>query len=76
MTKARGLISENIFLLKYEQEAIIAPLKREDALMLLPTALRKSWICQVLRFIVSWDTSLISNFTGATIMNFILQLVL
>ena len=33
----------------------------KDALMLLPTALRKSWIYEVLHFIVSWDTSPIGN---------------
>ena len=48
----------------------------EDALMLLPTVLRKSWIYQVLPFIVSQDTSPIQtkdpdgNFIGVLIMNF------
>ena len=36
-------------------------IKLEDVLMLLPTALRSSWIYQVLHFIVSWDISTIQG---------------
>ena len=46
--------------------------------MMLPTALSKSWIYQMLPFIVSQDISLIGNkvplignFTGVAIVNFI-----
>ena len=41
VVKARGLITENIFLLKYQKRGIAAALNGKDALMLLPTALRK-----------------------------------
>ena len=40
--KARGVVIENILLLKYQKQAIITTLNREDVIMLLPTALRKS----------------------------------
>ena len=40
--KARGVVIENILLLKYQKQAITTTLNREDVLMLLPTALRKS----------------------------------
>ena len=61
LSKARGVITENILLMKYIKQAIIAALNGEDTHMLLPTALRKCWICQVLHFIVNQDTSLIRN---------------
>ena len=70
-------MTENLLILKYEKQAIAAALNREDPFMLLRTALRESWIYQVLLFIVSRDTLpignsfLIENFTGALIMNFI-----
>ena len=47
--------------------------------MLLPTALRKWWIYQVMPLIVIWNSSPIGNkvsdreFTGVLIMNFVLN---
>ena len=41
LSKARGIITENILLLKYQIQAITAELNGKDALMLLTTALRK-----------------------------------
>ena len=64
MSKVRGVITENILLLKYQKQAITAAFNAEDALVLLvllPAALRKLWIYQVLHFIVSRDTSPIGN---------------
>ena len=57
----RGIITGNILLLKYQKQVIAVALKGEDACMLLPIALRKSWIYQVLPFIVTRDTSPIGN---------------
>ena len=69
LSKARGVITENILLLKYQKQAITAALNvqynqwniRNNILMLLPTALRKLWIYQMLTFIVSRDISPIWN---------------
>ena len=61
LLKARGVITENTLLLKHQKQAITVALNGEDALMLLRTALRKSWIYQALPFFVSQDTSLIWN---------------
>ena len=58
--KTRGVITENILLLKYQKKAITAALYGGDALMLLPIAL-KSWIHKLLPFIVSRDTPPIRN---------------
>ena len=55
--KVRGVITKNILLLKYQKQAIKAALNRDDVLMLLPTALRKSQMYRLLPFIVSRDTS-------------------
>ena len=46
------------FLSKYRKQVTIAALNGEDFLMLLPNALKKSQIYQVLPFIVSRDNSL------------------
>ena len=56
MLKVRGVIAENIMLLKYEKQAITALLNGKNNLMLLTTALEKSWIYQVLLFVVSRNT--------------------
>ena len=83
--KAREIIKENIkiliifkWLLKYQKQGITAALNREDAFTLLPSALRKLWIYQVLPLAVSREIlhqsriwCLIWNFTGVPIMNFI-----
>ena len=61
MPKTRVVVIENILLFKYQKQATIAALNGEDVLMLLPTVLKKSWIYQVLPFIVTWDTSPIVN---------------
>ena len=61
LSKARGVITENILLLKYQKQAITSALNGKDAFMLLPTALRKSCIYQVLAFIVSQVTTPIWN---------------
>ena len=69
LSKARGVITENILLLKYQKQAITAALNvqysqwniKNNILMLLPTALRKLWIYQMLTFIVSRDISPIWN---------------
>ena len=61
MLKVRRVIAEIILLLKYKKWGITAALIGKDALMLLLTVLRKSWICQVLPFIVSRDISPIGN---------------
>ena len=53
MSKARGVITENVLLLKYQKQAITATLNRADALMFLLTSLGKSRIYQVLLFIIS-----------------------
>ena len=45
--KARRVITENILLLKYQKQAITSALNVEDTFLLLPIALRKSWIYQV-----------------------------
>ena len=77
MPIARGVIIENILLSKYQEQAITAALNGEDALMLMLTALRKSWIYQMLPFIVNRDTLPIENnvpdgdVTGVLKMNFI-----
>ena len=52
----REPVTYSILLLKYQKQAIIAALNGEGAFSLLPTALRKLWIFQVLR-----DTSLTGN---------------
>ena len=84
MSKASGVITENL-LLKYQKQEITAVLNgqynqsniKNSTLMLLPTVLRKSWIYQMLPFIVSWGLSPIWNkvpdreFTEVPIMNFI-----
>ena len=56
LLKVRGVIAENIMLLKYEKQAITALLNEKNNLMLLTTALEKSWIYQVLLFVVSRNT--------------------
>ena len=61
MPIARGVITENILFSNYQEQAITAALNGEDALMLMLTALRKSWIYQMLPFIVNRDTLLIEN---------------
>ena len=69
LSKARVVITENILLLKYQKQAITAALNvqynqwniKNNILMLLPTALRKLWIYQMLTFIVSRDISPIWN---------------
>ena len=62
MSKARGGITDNILLLlKYQKQAITTALNgqynqsnvKNNTLMLLPTALRKSWLYQLLAFVVS-----------------------
>ena len=61
-----------MLLLKYQKQAITAALNgqynqsniKNNTLMLLPTALRKSWIYQILPIIVSRDILPIRNFTG------------
>ena len=57
LSKTRGVISENIILLKYQKDAITAALNGKDTLMLWLTTLRESRIYQALLFIVSRDTS-------------------
>ena len=57
----RGAITENMSLLKYQKQLTSVVLNREDANMLLPTALRKSWILQMFPFIVCRITSPIEN---------------
>ena len=77
MPIAREVIIENILFSKYQEQAITAALNGEDALMLMLTALRKSWIYQMLPFIVNRDTLPIENnvpdgdVTGVLKMNFI-----
>ena len=69
LSKARVVITENILLLIYQKQAITAVLNvqynqwniKNNILMLLPTALRKLWIYQMLTFIVSRDISPIWN---------------
>ena len=77
LSKARVVVTENIlyphsgyvkidayllqFLPKYKKQATIAELNLEDVLILLPTALKKSWIYQVLCFTVSRDILPIGN---------------
>ena len=69
LSKARVVITENILLLKYQKQAITAALNvqynqwniKNNILMLLPTALRKLWIYQMLTFIVSRNISPIWN---------------
>ena len=56
MSKAREVITENVILLKYQEQAITAAVNGKDALMLLSAGLEKSWIHQVLPFIVSRNT--------------------
>ena len=41
LPKGRGVITENILLLKYQKQTITAVLNGEDAFMLLPTTLTK-----------------------------------
>ena len=62
MSKARGGITDNILLLlKYQKQAITTALNgqynqsnvKNNTLMLLPTVLRKSWLYQLLAFVVS-----------------------
>ena len=64
LSKARGVIRENILLLKYQKQAITAALNgqhnqsniKNDTVMLLPNALKKSWIYQMLPFILQkWE---------------------
>ena len=56
--KARGVITGNILLLKYEKkkQTITAALNGKGVLMSLPRVSRKSWICQVLLYIYSRGT--------------------
>ena len=69
LSKPRELVTENILLLKYQKQAIAVVLNRRynqsrinnNTLMLSSTALRKSWICQMLPFIVSRGISPIGN---------------
>ena len=76
LSKERGVITKKVLLLKYQKQARTASLNMEDALMLLPTALRKLWIYQVLPFIVSrnilpiGNKFLIGDFDGMLIINF------
>ena len=42
LSKARGVITENMILSKHKKQAITAAFNGEDALVLLPTVLRKS----------------------------------
>ena len=71
----RGVIRENILSWKYQKQATTAALNGEDALMLLPTALRKSWKYQVLPFLsvglFHLSRILIGNFAGVLILNFV-----
>ena len=60
-SKAIGVITENIMLLKCQKQAITVALNGKDALMLLSAALEKSWIYQLLPFIVSRNTLPIRN---------------
>ena len=85
MSKVRGAITVDILLLKYQKQAVTAVLNsqynqsntKNNTHMVLPNALRKSWMYQMLLFIVSRDISqseikfVIGNFTGVSIMNFI-----
>ena len=56
LSKARGVLTENILLLKYKKQAITATLNgqynesniKNNSLMLLPTAMRKSTKCRIL----------------------------
>ena len=43
-SKVRGVITENILLLKYQKHAIKAALNGKDAVILLAAVLRKLWI--------------------------------
>ena len=75
MSKAKGVITANILLLKYQKQAIAAALDdqynhsniKHNTLMLLPTTLTKSWIYRMSPFM----KFLIGNITGASIKNFI-----
>ena len=44
LSKVRGVIAENILLLKYQTQVITPALNGTDALILLAIALRKLWI--------------------------------
>ena len=44
LSKARGVIAENILLLKYQTHVITPALNGTDSLILLAIALRKLWI--------------------------------
>ena len=61
LPKARVVVTENVLLFKYQTQATIPALIGEDVLLLLPTALKKSWIYEALPFIVNWDTLPIGN---------------
>ena len=52
LLKMRGVIKENILLLKNKKQAVAAALNGKNVPALLPTALRKSWIYQLLSFII------------------------
>ena len=43
MSKPRGVITENIILLKYQKQAITVAVNGKDALMFLSTVLEKLW---------------------------------
>ena len=53
LLKAEEINAENIILLKHQKKAITPALNCEIVVILLPSSLRKSWICQVLPFIIS-----------------------
>ena len=58
LSKVKGVIAENILLMKYQKQVISATLKGERCPYIVTYCyLLKSWIYQVLPFIVSWDTS-------------------
>ena len=69
LSKARGVITETILLLKYQKQAITVSLNgqynqaniKNNTLILIPTDLRKSWIYRMLSVIVGWDISPIRN---------------
>ena len=50
LLKARGIMTKNILLLKYQKQTIKTALNGKDGLMVVHTALRILWIYQVLPF--------------------------
>ena len=69
LSKVRGAITVDILLLKYQKQAVTAVLNsqynqsntKNNTHMVLPNALRKSWMYQMLLFIVSRVISPIRN---------------